>query len=147
MTEGTTAVVIEIEEAEGIGAIATAIRDLFMKRKRSSKLAEDQQEGIEVTTEVTPEVPPGVVNWSVDVVMILLPPKKLNEIFRPVVEPMFDDGKKKIVAHRAALGLTGEVGMTMTMTLTMIHRERGIRDVRHPPNNICNLLTCSRRSP
>ena len=66
--------------------------------------------------------------------MILLPPKKLNEIFRPAVEPMFDDGKKKIVAHRAVLGLTAEVGTTMTMTLTMIYRERGIRDVRHPPN-------------
>ena len=47
---------------KGIGAIATAIRELSMKRKRSSKLAENPQEVIGVTTEVTSEVVPGVVN-------------------------------------------------------------------------------------
>ena len=51
--EETTAVVIRTEEAEGIGVIeiVIVIRGLFMKRKRSSKLAEDQQEMIEVMTE------------------------------------------------------------------------------------------------
>ena len=70
MTEGTIVVVIGIgigigigiEEAEGIGAIGIVIRVLYMKRKRSSKLAEDQQRVIEVTTEVILEVVPGVVN-------------------------------------------------------------------------------------
>ena len=57
-----TGIGIGIEEAEGIGAIGIAIRVLYMKRKRSSKLAEDQQGVIEVTTEVILEVVPGVVN-------------------------------------------------------------------------------------
>ncbi len=61
-TEEMTAVVIRTEVVEEIAAIAIAIRGLFMKRRRSSKLAEDQQRVIEVTTEVTPEVLPGVVN-------------------------------------------------------------------------------------
>ena len=62
MTDVMTAVVIRTEEAEGIGAIAIAIRALSMKRKRSSKLAEDLQKAIEVTTEVILEVLPEVVN-------------------------------------------------------------------------------------
>ena len=59
-TEEMTAVVIKTEEVEGIAAIA--IKGLFMKRRRSSKLAEDQRRVIEVTTEVIPEVLPEVVN-------------------------------------------------------------------------------------
>lgn len=62
MTEGTTAVVIETEEVEGIAATATAIRVPSTKRKRSSKLAEDQERVIEVTTGVTLEVLLEVVN-------------------------------------------------------------------------------------
>ena len=62
MTEGTTAVVIENEEAGEIGAIAIVIREPSMKKKRPSKLTEDQQEKIEVTEEVTPEVLLEVVN-------------------------------------------------------------------------------------
>ena len=62
MIDGMTAVVTRTGEAEGIGAIATAIRGPFMKRKRSSKLAEDQQEVIEVMTEVTQEGLLKVVN-------------------------------------------------------------------------------------
>ena len=61
-TEGMTAVVTETEEVEGIGVIATAVRDPSMKRKRSSKLAEDQHEAIEVTTEVTSKALPEAVN-------------------------------------------------------------------------------------
>ena len=57
-TGGLTAVVIKTEEAEEIGAIA--MTGLSMKRKRSSKLAEDQQKVIEVTTEVILEVLPEV---------------------------------------------------------------------------------------
>ena len=60
--EETTAVVIRTEEAEGIDVIEIVIRGLSMKRKRSLKLAEDQQEMIEVMTEVTLEVLPEVVN-------------------------------------------------------------------------------------
>ena len=62
MTEEMIVAVIEIEigigieEAEEIGAIGIAIRALSMKRKRLSKLAEDQQGVIEVTTKVDPEV-------------------------------------------------------------------------------------------
>lgn len=59
-TEEMTAVVIRTEEAEEIGAIA--IRGLSMRRKRSSKLAEDQQKAIEAMTEVTPEAVQEVVN-------------------------------------------------------------------------------------
>ena len=60
--EETTAAVIRTEEAEGIGAIEIVIRRLSMKRKRSSKLAEDQQKPIEVMTEATLEVLPEAVN-------------------------------------------------------------------------------------
>lgn len=128
---GMTAVVIRTEEAEEIGAIVIVIRGLSMKRKRSSKLAEGQQEVIEVTTEVTPEVLPEAVNWSVAAAMILHPLlKKLNEIFRPEVEPMYGGAKKRIVAHRGALSHMAEVDMTMI--LMMILLERKIRDVRHP---------------
>ncbi len=55
-----TAVVIRTEVVEEIAAIA--IQGLFMKRRRSSKLAEDQQRVIEVTTEGILEVLPEVVN-------------------------------------------------------------------------------------
>ena len=66
-TEGMTVVVTRTEEAEGIvGATANVImiviRGLSMKRKRLSKLAEDQRGVIEATTEVTPGVLPEVVN-------------------------------------------------------------------------------------
>ena len=61
--------------------------------------------------------------------MILHPPKKLNEIFHLEVEPMFDDAKKRIVAHRGVLSHTVEVDMTMI--LMMIVLERGTRDVSH----------------
>ena len=128
--EGMITVVIRTEEAEETGAIVIVIRGLSTKRRRSSKLAEDQQEVIEVTTEVTPEVLPEAVNWSVAAVIILHPPKKLNEIFRPEVEPMYDDAKKRIVAHRGAPSHMAEVDMTMI--LMMILLKRGIRDVRHP---------------
>ena len=57
MTERSTAVV-----KEGIAEIATAIRDPSMKRKKSSKLAEDRPEAIEVMTKVTQEVLPEAVN-------------------------------------------------------------------------------------
>ena len=64
--------------------------------------------------------------------MILLRPRKLNETFRPVAEHMFDDAKKKIVAHPAVLGLTAEVDMTMIpMIPMMIFLERGTGDVSH----------------
>lgn len=129
--EGTTAVVIGTEEAERIGVIAIVIRGLSMKRKRSSKLAEDQQEVIEVMTEVTLEVLPEVVNSSVDVVMILHPLKRWNEIFHPEVEPMFDDAKKRIVAHRGVLSHMVEVDMMMILMMTVLEREMG--DVGHPP--------------
>ena len=62
--------------------------------------------------------------------MILLPPpKKSNEIFHPEVEPMFDDVKRRIVAHRGVPSHTVEADMTMI--LMMIVLERGIRDVGH----------------
>ncbi len=143
MTGGTTAVVIGtgIEEAEGIGVIVIVIatKGLSTRRKRSSKLAEDQRKVIEVTTGVIREVLPGVVSWSVDVVMILPRPKKLNAISRPAEEPMFDDGKKRIVAHLAVLDHT--VAVDMTMILMMIFLERGKRDVSHAPSTIDSLLT------
>ncbi len=63
--------------------------------------------------------------------MILLPPlKKLNEIFHPEVEPMFDDAEKKIVVHRGVLSHTVQVDMMMI--LMMIVLERGIGNVGHP---------------
>ena len=61
-TEKMTAVVTRTEEAEEIAATAIAIRGLSMRRKRSSKLAEDQQKVIEAMTEVTPEAVQEVVN-------------------------------------------------------------------------------------
>lgn len=77
--------------------------------------------------------------------MIPLRPKKLNETFRPAVEPMFDDGKKRIAAHRAVLSLTAEVDMTtIRMIRMMIFLGRGTRDVGHTLNATYNLLTCSR---
>lgn len=57
MTERNTAVV-----KERSGEIATAIRGPSMKRKKSSKLAEDRLKAIEVMTEVTQEVLPEAVN-------------------------------------------------------------------------------------
>ena len=79
--------------------------------------------------------------------MILLRLKKLNEIFRPAVEPMFDDGKKKIVAHRAVPSPMAEVDMTtIRMIRMMIFLGRGIRNVGHTLNTTRNLLTCSRGS-
>lgn len=144
-TEGKTAVVIRTEEVGEIGAIAIVIQGLSMRRKRSSKLAEDQQKAIEVMTEVTPEATSEVipeatpeatpealleaVNWSADVVMNLLRQKKLNVISRPVVELMFDDAKKRIVAHRGVLSRTVEVDMTMIPMMIVLGRRK--RDVGH----------------
>ena len=62
--------------------------------------------------------------------MSLPPPKKLNEIFHPEVEPMFDDAKKRTVAHHVVLSHT--VGEDMTMILMMIVPERRTRDVGQP---------------
>ena len=67
--------------------------------------------------------------------MILHPPKKLNEIFHLEVEPMFDDVKKKIVAHRGVLSHTVdtvEVEVDTTMILMTIVLERRTRDVSRP---------------
>ena len=66
--------------------------------------------------------------------MILLRPKKLNEIFRPAAEPMFDDEKKRIVTHRAVLSHMAEVDMTMILMMMVL--VRGIRDVGHTFNHI-----------
>ena len=76
--------------------------------------------------------------------MILLPLKKLNGIFHPEVEPMFDDAKKRIVAHRGVPSHTAEVDMTMI--LMMIVLESRIGDVGRPSRYSWPLLTCSRRS-
>ena len=55
--------------------------------------------------------------------MILLPLKKLNEIFHPMVGLMFDDAKKRIVAHRGVRDPTVEVD-TMMILMTILLEER-----------------------
>ena len=78
-------------------------------------------------------------------ILLLLLPRKLNEISRLAVEPMFDDEKRKIAVHRAVQNHMVEANMTMILMMTFLERE--IREVSRIYQTFDNLLTCSRRSP
>ena len=78
-------------------------------------------------------------------ILLLLLPRKLNEISRLAVEPMFDDERRRIAHHHAVLNHMAEVDMTMIHM--MIFLERGTGDVSHIQGTCDNLLTCNRRSP
>ena len=76
-------------------------------------------------------------------ILLLLLPRKLNEISRLAVEPMFDAEKRRIAVHHAVLNHM-EVDMTMIHMMTFLESET--RDVSHIQGTCDNLLTCSRRS-
>ena len=61
--------------------------------------------------------------------MILLPPKKLNEIFHPEVELTLNDAKRRIGAYRGVPSHMVEANMTMILTMIVLARGRG--DVGH----------------